>query len=167
MSLPPLPFLLPLYCSVLSGEADRPHSKGRPRRPFLTRLSVTPLPQSTRAPFHLQRTPHPPAHTTPPQCIASAPLYLASLSQRTSHPSFGRQREKEDRKVEMRTESRERPVEGVRQQGMAAIPPRFPRGWRKIWLCVLTTACCQGFCVCLFSAPVPTGRPALHLQVGD
>lgn len=59
-SLPPLPFLpslLPLANSVLSGEADRPHSKGRPRRPFLTRLSITPLPHPSRPPFHPTNAP--------------------------------------------------------------------------------------------------------------
>lgn len=50
-SSPPLPSLFPLSYSVLSGEADRPHSTGRPRRPFLTRLSVTPLPHPSISPL--------------------------------------------------------------------------------------------------------------------
>lgn len=90
-------FPLPLSCSVLSGEADRPHSKGRPRRPLLTRLSVTPLPHPSRPPFHptdAPRAPSPPAH---PQCTASVPLlftlrcclsHLPDPSLRTPTPSF-------------------------------------------------------------------------------
>lgn len=141
---PPLPFLpslFPLSYSVLSGEADRPHSTGRPRRPFLTRLSVTPLPHPSIPP--LQPT------NAPPQCslpllLPQFPLAVCPISPIPPFPSrtssFGllqhlpvtlfhlsiylsirktkrkkRERRTESEKdgdTERETEDRERPVEG-------------------------------------------------------
>lgn len=92
-SLSFLPSFLPLSCSVLSGEADRPHSKGRPRRPFLTRLSVTPLPHLSNPSFNTTNTP--PPQPTYPQCIASVPLstLLPSLAVSPSSHLEDRKRE--------------------------------------------------------------------------
>lgn len=75
-------FPLPLSCSVLSGEADRPHSKGRPRRPLLTRLSVTPLPHPSRPPFHPTDAPLVPLPTNSSTmyCLCAPPFYLTLLS---------------------------------------------------------------------------------------
>lgn len=57
-----------LFCSVRSGEADRPHSTGRPRRPFLTRLSFTPLPHPSVSSFQPTNAPRSPC------CLFTCPF---------------------------------------------------------------------------------------------
>lgn len=104
-SLSFLPSFLPLSCSVLSGEADRPHSKGRPRRPFLTRLSVTPLPHLSNPSFNTTNTPPTSTHLSTMYSFCTS-FYLASLSCCISQFSFRRQRERQtDRQTERRTET--------------------------------------------------------------
>lgn len=138
VSLPPLPFLpsfFPLSCSVHSGEADRPHSKGRPRRPFLTRLSVTPLPHPSRPSFHPSNAPPPRLPTHPPTMYCLFALSFTLILSLAVYPIspiplsihlFPHLAEEEDRvrdiwrHWERETEAREGPVEGY-------------VGWRWLW----------------------------------
>lgn len=68
---PHLSLSLPFSALLLSGEADRPHSRGRPRRPLLTRLSVTPPPSSLRTSFTTTLTMY---------CFGCPSFYLTPLS---------------------------------------------------------------------------------------
>lgn len=81
MVFTPSSLSFPLSCSVLSGEADRPHSTGRPRRPFLTRLSVTPLPYPSISPLQTTSAPSP----SPTMCSLFAPPFTSISSGCMSH----------------------------------------------------------------------------------
>lgn len=77
--LPPISLSLSVSVLFLSGEADRPHSRGRPRRPLLTRLSVTPPPSSLWTSL-TATLPPPQPPTLTMYCFGWPSFYLTPLS---------------------------------------------------------------------------------------
>lgn len=66
----------------------------------------------------------------------------------------------------MRTEARQRPVEGS-GRGDGCDSSQVPKGLEENMALCSDSSVLSGLMASVFSAPVTTGRPALHLQVRD